>query len=350
MAISAGGYHTCVIEQVDEVPVAHCWGLGDYGQLGDGRTEDSVSPVEVALPEGVSLETIVAGNAHTCAIDSEGSVWCWGVDGDGGDEADLNEIHGPEAVAFPDGTRITAIDGYFHECALTDEGAIWCWGRNAEGQVGDSTRRDVASPIEVSLPGDVSATGVVTGGYHSCALDAAGAAWCWGQDLHGQLGDGDGNTDGRTPRRIAVPDGLSFVSLSAGFDHTCGIAADGAAWCWGEGTSGQLGDGSDQDATTPVAVEMPADVRFIALDAGNAHTCAIDEGGSVWCWGLGIQAGGERSDDVSLVPVMLDLGADVTVISAGGFHTCALLQDRQAICWGEAGSGQLGTETAFSLN
>ena len=338
--ISAGGYHTCAL---DADGVAWCWGLDEYDQLGDGGTEDAAGPTRVVAPEIAAFSAIVTGNAHTCALDRDGAVWCWGLDGDGTDEADLNATHGPERIAFPDGARITALDGYFHSCALDEDGGAWCWGRNTEGQLGVGTRVDAAAPTPVEVPDGVTFTAIATGGYHTCALDVDGGAWCWGRDLRGQLGDGRTATDHPTSHPVAMPDGVTFVALAAGFDHTCALATDGAAWCWGDDTSGQLGTGGADDVTTtPQPVAMPEGVTFSAIDAGNAHTCALDDAGTVWCWGLGVQGGGAEPAAVTTTPIAIALDGGATAISSGGFHTCALDAVGAVRCWGSGDSGQLG--------
>ncbi|MFM8944545.1 MAG: RCC1 domain-containing protein [Actinomycetota bacterium] len=341
--VSAGGYHSCAL---DASGVASCWGLGEYGQLGTGGTDSSDAPVAVAMPEGVPFPAVAAGNAPACAIATDGSVWCWGVDGDGIHDAQGNDAHGPRRVRFPVEVRAATIDGYYHDCIATDDGAAWCWGRDTEGQLGNGSTTDSVAPVRVRAPDGVTFARVATGGFHSCALATDGTAWCWGQDLHGQLGDGDDGGDRATPGMVAMPAGATFVALSAGFNHTCGLTADGAAWCWGEGLSGQLGDGGAVDATSPVSVTMPGGVRFVSLDAGNAHTCALATDGGVWCWGLGAQGGGTATAP-ALVPsaVAVGDGTAATAISAGGFHTCVLTTDGAAWCWGDDGSGQLGDGT-----
>lgn len=325
--VSAGGYHTCALDSDGAIS---CWGLGSYEQLGTGSTETNAVPAPVLAPDGVTFTDVAAGNAHTCAIDTDGAVWCWGVDLDGGDEADLNATHGPERVTFPDGTRITAIDGTYHSCALAEDGGAWCWGRGTEGQLGDGASADAPSPVEVARPDGVTFAAIATGAFHSCALDTDGAVWCWGKDL------------GDVPTRLAMPDGAIATVLTAGFGHTCVLTRDGAAWCWGEGNDGQLGDGTGTTgATEPVAVQMPDGVRFTAIDGGNAHTCAIATDGSVWCWGLGLQ-GGSTDGASTDHPIVVIGGGDATAISAGGFHSCALLGDGTTWCWGDDALGQLG--------
>ena len=338
--VAAGGYHSCAL---DEGGAASCWGLGEYGQLGTGGTEGSDVPVAVAMPDGVTFTELAPGNAHTCALAADGAVWCWGVDGDGIHDAQGNDAHGPRLVRFPGDVVATSLDGYYHVCAADTSGGAWCWGRDTEGQLGNGSTIDSVAPVAVRVPDGASFTRVAAGGYHSCALDADGAAWCWGQDLRGQLGDGDGQRDRSVPGAVTMPSGVTFVTITAGFDHTCALDASGGAWCWGDGSSGQLGDGGSADAPVPVAVTMPDGVTFVSIDAGNAHTCAVASDGAVWCWGLGPQ-GGAATTDVVAAPTRVAIGEGLAavVVSAGGFHTCALTSDGRAWCWGDGSTGQLG--------
>ena len=338
-SVSAGGYHTCAL---DDAGTISCWGLGEYGQLGTGARETDTGTTPIDAPAGVTFTAVAAGNAHSCAIDADGSVWCWGIDGDGTHDGENSEPHGPQRVDLPSGSRIISLDGYYHACATTSEGDAWCWGRGEEGQLGDGAMSDSLAPVEVSVPEEVRLTQIVTGAFHTCALDESGATWCWGQDLHDQL-DGASASEPGLPARIAMPDGLRFSAITAGFSHTCALTSEGAAWCWGEGTDGRLGDGGTSDVSEPTAVDMPDGVTFSAIDGGNAHTCAIASDGSIWCWGLGVQGGASAGANAP-VPTAVAAPNDsrALAISAGGFHTCALLDDGGVWCWGDDASGQLG--------
>src|SRR5512142_3307052 len=144
----------------------------------------------------------------------------------------------------PPAVWTTIAAGLDHSCGVTNRDAAYCWGRNAYGQLGDTSTADRTIPVTVGT-GYVSVT---VGRYHSCALTSAGKAYCWGWNGDGQLGDRT-----TTPRKVpvAVSGGLSFASLSAGAAHTCGITAGGAAYCWGRNACGQLGDGSTTDRPAP---------------------------------------------------------------------------------------------------
>jgi alpha-tubulin suppressor-like RCC1 family protein len=191
-------------------------------------------------------------------------------------------------------TAVTA--GFVHSCALLDDGAVRCWGGNEHGQLGDGTTQDSAVPVTVQLPGPAQA--VVAGFVHSCAVLAQdGSVYCWGDNTTGALGDGT-NAQRSTPARVqGLPGPASLVAAGGGetggaaanyYGHTCAVSS-GGVWCWGSDDSGQLGDGAS--APFPVGRTSPVPVSDLkaaptALAVGDRHTCAIVSG-AVWCWGAG---------------------------------------------------------------
>lgn len=252
---------------------------------------------------------------------------------------------------------LTVAAGSEHSCALAGMSVdnpwgpwpLYCWGRNDLGQLGDGTTDDAAEPVKAlavvnQIP--VRFTQVVAGAHHTCALDAAGEAWCWGGNGAGQLGDGT-TTDRLEP--VPVQGGHIFVQLAAGGDpdsrdgHTCGLLSSGAALCWGSNVSGQLGAGAG--GSTPLPAPVTGDHRFALVVAGGDHTCALAVDGRAWCWGddaLGQLGSGQGNSPVP-VPVsgglvFLQLAAG----GAGGTHACGLAVDGGAYCWGSGAWGQLG--------
>ncbi|MBI4700605.1 MAG: hypothetical protein HY744_05490 [Deltaproteobacteria bacterium] len=180
------------------------------------------------------------------------------------------------------GTSALAVaTGGYHTCAVKKDGTLWCWGRNADGELGDGTTQSKSSPVQVSALG-TSALAVAAGGYHTCAVKAGGTLWCWGNNEYGQLGDGT-TQDETSPVQVSVL-GTSALAVAGGQAHTCAVKAGGTLWCWGRNANGQLGDGTTQDKTSPV--QVPAlGTSALAVAAGNDHTCAVKAGGTLWCWG-----------------------------------------------------------------
>ncbi len=190
----------------------------------------------------------------------------------------------------------------------------------------------------------VSAGGAYTGG-HTCAIAMDGATYCWGDDSRGQVGRPTTKVIGDPvalfyTRPVAVAQGLAFVTLAAGSTYSCGLTAAGAAYCWGDNQFGQLGSGNTDDSWRPVAVS--GGFSFVEIDAGSGnHTCALTSSGSAYCWGAG---GGLGTAGVleSHVPVAVSRGINFASLSVGGNHTCGLTPDGSAYCWGDNSAGQLG--------
>jgi alpha-tubulin suppressor-like RCC1 family protein len=364
----------------------------------------SAQPAAVAREAGAgpastsSLEapTVVAGGTHSCALAASGSVRCWGWNGFGqlglGDVANRGdgpgEMHGAlPAVALGTGRTATSLAaGRLHTCAVLDDGSVRCWGMNQYGQlgVGDTdVRGDEPGEMGDALPVVDVGTGrtatALTAGYdHTCALLDDGSVRCWGSNGSGQLGLDEGLTDPVGDEGGEVGDALVDVDLgagrtataiSAGGLHTCALLDDGSLRCWGRNDFGQLGledaegrgDQSDEMGDALPTVDLGPGHDVAAIAAGENHTCAVLDDGSLRCWGdntlgtlgLGITGGGEGGTGLpvgdepgemgaALPPVDLGAGHEVTAITGGQAHTCALLDDRSLRCWGANGEGQLG--------
>ena len=205
---------------------------------------------------GLTFTHLSAGLFHTCGITSSSTSKCWGYDtygqiGDGNDgQADE---HAPVAVAGGHAFTIMSA-GYYQTCALTSTGAAWCWGRDSSGQVGDGNDGQADKYAPVAVAGSHTFAALSGGLFHTCGIDTAGTAWCWGFDGNGQLGNGADSATKFTPVQVAGTGG--FTTLTAGQYHTCGINSAGAAWCWGADADGQVGDGDDDQGNeyAPVAV------------------------------------------------------------------------------------------------
>ncbi len=238
-------------------------------------------------------------------------------------------------LAFP------ALDGGFrHTCSLTSGGAAYCWGNNIEGELGTGVY-STGSAVPILVTGGVNFTALFPGGRHTCALNAAGTAYCWGDNSLGQLGQGN-TSNSAAP--LPVSGGLSFVALTGGFTHACGLTAAGKAYCWGDNSTGELGIGNTQNRLVPTAVS--GNLVFVQLSARGAHTCGLTAAGSAYCWGSnanGELGDGTRTDRTSPVPV--SGGLSFTQITTGGGHTCALASDGSAYCWGDNQVGEVGDGT-----
>lgn len=351
--VAAGEDHTCGL---DEGGRARCWGLNRNGQLGDGTRVDRTAPTEVGDGQ-LQLRSLVAGISHTCGLSPDGSAFCWGrnVEGQLGDGT-RNDRAAPVRVVG--GQRFASIAaGGLHTCALATDGAAYCWGSGANGQLGDgSSGLSAGSAAPVKVSGSLRFDSVSAGGLHSCGLTAGGDLYCWGSDSFGALGTSGQETcdDGlghlifcsAEPAQVSASPG--FTSVSAGVAHTCAIAAGGAAWCWGRNTDGQLGDGSTTPRSTPTRVS--GGLALTAITAGNGHSCALTEAGAAYCWGANHRGQlGDGSGSARLSPSGVAGNLRLTEVSAGGAHTCGLARNGLVYCWGQNADGELGVESAPEL-
>jgi alpha-tubulin suppressor-like RCC1 family protein len=220
-------------------------------------------------------------------------------------------------------------------CARDAAGAAWCWGDDGAGQLGDGAPgAQQRSPVQVELGG--LAVALSTGTLHACARDAAGALWCWGSNEQGAVGDAS-TLDATTPAQIFAG---GITTFGTGYDDTCAAGA-GSAWCWGWGSRGQLGDAMFSNTNVPVAISAPAD----ALAVGQFHVCART-GGTLTCWGENSEGqlgngivGGNVATPASTPGI-----TGVTDVIAGDNATCALFADHHVGCWGGDTLGD-GTHT-----
>ena len=233
-SVNAGGLHACSVTAGGD---AYCWGFGGSGRLGNGATSSSSVPVPVS--GGLAFSSVSAGGSHTCGLTTVG-------------------------------------------------GGVHCWGGNSDGQLGNASFTDRVVPAPIVAPAGVTFASVSAGRDHTCAVSTTGAAYCWGENFDGQLGDLTA-TNRNTP--VLVTGLHTFGSVSAGGNHTCGVTTTNVARCWGKGVSGQIGDNSFSitDRTSPVLVL--GGHLFNSVSAGNGHTCGVTTTGVAYCWG-GVGAAG----------------------------------------------------------
>jgi alpha-tubulin suppressor-like RCC1 family protein len=296
-----------------------------------------LSPAQ-ALTDGTIVD-VALGDRHTCVITDKGRVLCWGENDSGqlGDGTRENSSTPVEVRDLPDASVALAAGGD-HTCALMREGNVFCWGANGSGQLGDKTTEDSSIPVMVAKLAGVRQ--ITAGGDHTCAIDEGGVV-CWGAGRSGQIGDGAGE-DRSIPTRVEhIERGVTQVA--AGDQHTCAVHEDGTLDCWGANEAGQLGLGDTKDRMTPERVRDLDAARSIT--AGGNHTCAVVNKEVSTCWGANErgQIGDGTTTDRS-VPVRVEVPA-LGGMAAGGRHTCATNHEGAFSCWGANGAGQLGDGT-----
>jgi alpha-tubulin suppressor-like RCC1 family protein len=383
-SLAAGGTHTCA---VTEAGAPYCWGQNQYGELGDGTTIDATSPTavrqltavdRVAVGDQVSC-AVTSGTAycwgrngqqnlgdgtlvdrstpvevlgghswrqvqpnlgHTCGITEEGTAYCWGLWNFAGagfspDRTTPTTVLGDHAFAFVGA-------GHLATCAITDAAEGYCWGTNQKGDLGidDPATSHITTPVAMAAP----TLETVSMGYDfGCGLTADGTAYCWGENLSGELGTGTSGDTAYAP--VAVDAAFAFSDISAGENHACGIrASNGAAYCWGNNGSSQLGDGTTVTRLSPQLVY--GGHTFTKIAAGDFHTCALENTGAIYCWGAGAEGRlGDGTTTDRTAPTAVAGGLTFAAVNAGGYHSCGLTTDSLAYCWGANGAGQLGDGT-----
>jgi alpha-tubulin suppressor-like RCC1 family protein len=352
--IAAGEYHTCAIAYEGE---AYCWGENDNGALGDGTTSDTDADGPQFVIGGHEWASISAGHDVSCGITTSGDAYCWGENDDGelGDgTTDDSDESGPQLVIG--GYEWTMVSvGDEHVCGVTTSGAAYCWGYNDDGQLGNGTYGDTLEDGPSLVAGGINWASISAGVGHTCGLSTSGVAYCWGADSEdgdpaGQLGNGSvGIGSSNVPN--AVVGGLSFTALDAGDFHTCGVTVGGDGYCWGEGSSGQVGNGdSDFENQTPMLVA--GELEWSYIDAGDDHTCGVTTSGAAYCWGNngdGELGDGDPDNDSANTPQEVIGGYTFNQVITNGFeggnHSCGIAMNYIAYCWGNNGDGQLGDGT-----
>jgi alpha-tubulin suppressor-like RCC1 family protein len=361
--ISAGTEYTCGVYNSQ----AYCWGKNTNGRAGA-----PVATTSLYVPTAVNTTGALSGKVvssvstgtgqHTCATSQDGQAYCWGNNtsgqlGDGGTTSTHIAVAVQTTGALTGKKIRSIVTANSHTCALTLDGSIACWGNNTFGQLGNNSTNSSTTPVAPGIPGAFSGKTIVAisaGNYHTCAITSDSQTFCWGRNSEGQLGDST-NTQSQVPVAVTTSGALSgktVKAVSAGTNHTCAIASNNQAYCWGLNASGQLGNNSASNTNAPVAVTTSGALSgktVTTISAGSGHTCLIASDSKPYCWGSDNAIGTSGS---SLVPVAVDLngvlnGKTISSVSSGGIsgsysHTCAIA-DSQAYCWGySTGTGALG--------
>lgn len=278
--ISAGERFTCALDELGDV---HCWGSNDRGQLGIGTRQSSATPVRVPLPgRAVTLST---GFAHTCAILEDATLWCFGQNGEGelgqsdpypGDTEERQRMADQLSPIQVPGAFREVDCGQGHTCAIRSDGSLWCWGRNSQSQLGVGGAIQFREPQRVGS--DTDWQNLEAGMQYTCALRSNRSLWCWGENSgEGNIGVDVGTA--RVPTRVGMAE--SWIALATNRFHSCAIDAAFDLYCFGRNVEGQLGVGDTDVRRTPALVGS----GFSSVAAGAFHTCAVRRDGGVACAG-----------------------------------------------------------------
>jgi alpha-tubulin suppressor-like RCC1 family protein len=347
--VSGGLNLTCGVT-TDSVP--HCWGENIYGQLGIG---DSLGPEQCQIFGTLSacstrpirvagnhrFGRVSAGSNHACGVTADFQAWCWGLNNSGelGDGTQKDGLV-PVRVA---GVRFRQVDaGWGYTCGVSyPDSHLYCWGFDNRGRLG------IGAPVATSVlkPTPVLSTltfrQISAGIEHTCAITATtGRAFCWGRNISGELGDSTHVLSRNRPAEVVGKHVFRQIDVSG--THTCAVTTTNKAYCWGNGRSGEIGNGHAYLSFWPRAVSGGLSVRRVTT--GGVFTCAETVDNKAYCWGLsnGVLGNGDASGTAVLTPVLVSGSHAFAQINAGYSHTCGKTTLGVGWCWGNDQYGDLG--------
>lgn len=375
--VAVGAVSTCALSIEGKL---YCWGKGDHytsGQFNSGSPGTKIDqkiPAEVVtqnvstgypcsywswVTNSLFYNDVSVGKTHVCAVELGGHPICFGM-------TPIRSNSTPEYSApncaynnnlKPAGKNVVQISsGGFGSCLLNAIGDVYCFGRNNMGQLGDSSTTDSAPWVKIHTAGIVSGLQkfmqVSAGDDHACAVAVDGKAYCWGQGTKGQIGDGSFSSRAvPTLVNVAGLGPVSFVEVKAGLNHTCARTTRGQIYCWGEAAHGKLGNSSitDQAAPTLVTAVTGSFDNIVSLEVGDNHSCAIKSNGQMSCWGAQGAEGrlGNNDTQNATRPALVQVGSYISKrsfssLSVGFDNSCAVGTDGLPYCWGAGVSGKLG--------
>jgi alpha-tubulin suppressor-like RCC1 family protein len=324
-------------------PALWIWGDNTYGESGDGTNVSKSTPV-TTFAGGTNWKSIACGNTRTVAIKTDGTLWTWGknVSGQLGDNTFV--ARSTPVTTFAGGNNWKSVaSGYEHAAAIKTDGTLWTWGVNGDGRLGNNTTTVINTPVTTILGGN-DWKSVAGGNYYTIALKTDGTLWTWGRNSEGQLGDNTAIS--RSTPVTTFLGGNNWKSVAGFGFHTVALKTDGTLWSWGRNNYGQLGDNTTTDRSTPVTTFLGG-TNWKSIATGGYHTLAIKTDGTLWSWGanisgqLGINDTTSRNTPVTTIAG----GTDWKSISSGYRFSLAIKTDGTLWIWGSGGSGQLGNNT-----
>lgn len=324
--IAVGGAHTCATDMTGQI---YCWGANSHGQLGIGISDSRAQPTRLPVSADFWADQLSAGERHTCALGStDASVWCWGANTSGqlGDTTTDDRIE-PVRVDLLEAALVVEA-GKAHTCVLDAGYHLQCWGDNSAGQLGVSGEEmTVSAPTPIHA--DLSFKAVAAGSKHTCALTQNGQVYCWGDNVHGQLGVGDFDPHPDRTQPTELPTSGGFSAIAAGGASTCALHADGDVYCWGSETA------IPQTLSDANATALDFSDNRISVGAGGRF-CALNPGvGALSCGVFGEESVATHSQSYHF-----------RAIAVGSAHNCGINQNGRAYCWGDNADGQIGNGTS----
>lgn len=315
---------------------AYCWGWNGDGQLGS-----ALPYPQARTPAPVSGNFTFSSIAPGCGIAVGGRAYCWGRN-DFGQLGNGTLTSSPSPTAVSGGLIFASINTpSTTTCGVTTTGAAYCWGANAYGSLGNGSTTPTRIPVPVA--GNLIFSSVSSSSDFACGVTTSGEGYCWGNNQFGQLGNG-GTINSAVP--VPVSGERVFSRIKIGNASACGLTTSNYLYCWGINHNGEFGNGSTSSGSlTPVPAA--GGLKLITFDAAAGSYCGLTATGAAYCWGSGLQGQlGNGTAGFSYSPVPVSGGHTFVSISAG-LAVCGLTTEGAAYCWGSNDSGQLGNPTAY---
>jgi alpha-tubulin suppressor-like RCC1 family protein len=347
--------------QIGIPPELWTWGNGGSGELGNAQTTIRSTPV-TTFAGGTDWKQVSSGDTHTAAIKTDGTLWTWGNGSNGRlGNATTTNVSTP-VTTFAGGTDWKQVSaGDRHTVAIKTDGTLWTWGSGTPGVLGNGVTTGNRSTPVTTFAGGTNWKQVSAGNQHTAAIKTDGTLWTWGNGTYGQLGNGATSGTISTPV-TTFAGGTNWRQVSAGYRHTAAIKTDGTLWTWGSGTNGRLGTNDLTNRSTPVTT-FAGGTNWKQVSGGRDHTAAIKTDGTLWTWGdqTFSQLGKISNGANKFTPVTTFAGGtnwadtattepeDLYTLSAGRNHTAAIKTDGTLWTWGSNNPGQLGTGSFLSV-
>ncbi len=344
--VASAGYHSLFITDDGKL-----WSMGsnNYGQIGMSGTGNYRSPMQVTALDAESSINVATSSNHSLYFNSNGKLWAMGSNNYGqlGDGTTDNRNTPVQITAHGSSNVVAIATGNDHSLYVTSDGKLWAMGYNNLGQLGDGSSTNRKTPVQIAVEGDVIA--VAAGASHSLFLTSDGKLWAMGYNYYGQFGDG--TTINRTrPVKVQVPG--TVIAVATNFYHSICITDDGKLWAMGYNDYGQLGDGTTDNRYTPVQITAHGSINVVAIATGQRHSLYVTSDGKLWAVGRNDkgQLGDGTTTSSRTIPVQIAVAGQVIAVAAGYSHSLFLTSDGKLWAMGDNSRGQLGDGTTSNHN